>query len=84
MYTILTNCSPVEFDLDFKLFYLLILVVHALSLKNPSDATLLFCQPRVEVTSCFVYKVMELTIHDRIHTQLIYRFELAQVLARDY
>ena len=27
---------------------------------------LLFCQPRVEVTSCFVYKVMGLTFHDRI------------------
>ena len=44
--------------------------------------TLLFCQPRVEVTSCFVYKVMGLTFYDRINTQLIYRFELAQVVAR--
>ena len=44
--------------------------------------TLLFCQPRVEVTSCFVYKVMGLNFHDRINTQLIYRFELAQVVAR--
>ena len=43
---------------------------------------LLLCQPRVEVTSCFVYKVMGLTFHDRINTQLIYRFELAQVVAR--
>ena len=43
---------------------------------------LLFCQPRVEVTSCFVYKVMGLTFYDRINTQLIYRFELAQVVAR--
>ena len=35
------------------------------------------------MTSCFVYKVMELTFHDRINnTQLIYRFELAQVVAR--
>ena len=42
----------------------------------------LFCQPRVEVTSCFVYKVMGLTFHDRINTQLIYRFESAQVVAR--
>ena len=41
-----------------------------------------FCQPRVEVTSCFVYKVMGLTFHDKINTQLIYRFELAQVVAR--
>ena len=32
--------------------------------------------------SCFVYKVMGLTFHDRISTQLIYRFELAQVVAR--
>ena len=44
--------------------------------------SLLFCQPRVEVTSCFVYKVMGLTFHDRINTQLIYRIEIAQVVAR--
>ena len=42
----------------------------------------LFCQPRVKVTSCFVYKVMGLTFYDRINTHLIYRFELAQVVAR--
>ena len=31
---------------------------------------------------CFVYKVMGLTFHDRINTQLIYRFDyLAQVVA---
>ena len=34
------------------------------------------------MTSCFVYKVMGLTFHDRINTQLIYRFELAQMVAR--
>ena len=34
------------------------------------------------MTSCFVYKVMGLTFHDRINTQLMYRFELAQVVAR--
>ena len=34
------------------------------------------------MTSCFVYKVMGLTFHDRINTQLIYQFELAQVVAR--
>ena len=34
------------------------------------------------MTSCFVYKVMGLAFHDRINTQLIYRFELAQVVAR--
>ena len=34
------------------------------------------------MTSCFVYKVMGLTFYDRINTQLIYRFELAQVVAR--
>ena len=34
------------------------------------------------MTSCFVYKVMGLTFHDRINTQLIYRFEIAQVVAR--
>ena len=43
---------------------------------------ILFCQPRVEVTSCFVYKVMGLTFHDRINTQLIYKTEIAQVVAR--
>ena len=34
------------------------------------------------MTSCFVYKVMGLTFHDRINTQLLYRFQLAQVVAR--
>ena len=34
------------------------------------------------MTSCFVYKAMGLTFHDSIITQLIYRFELAQVVAR--
>ena len=38
--------------------------------------------PRVEVTSCFFYKVMGLIFHDMINTQLIYRIELAQVVAR--
>ena len=43
---------------------------------------LVFCQPRVEVTSCFVHKVMALTFYDRINTLLIDIFELAQVVAR--
>ena len=47
-----------------------------------NDSNLLFCQPRVEVTSCFVYKVMGLTFHDRINTQLSYKIEIAQVVAR--
>ena len=34
------------------------------------------------MTSCFVYKVMGLTFYDRINTHLMYRFELAQVVAR--
>ena len=34
------------------------------------------------MTSCFVYKVMGFTFHDRINTQLIYRVEVAQVVAR--
>ena len=34
-----------------------------------------------KVTSCFVYKVMGLTFHNRINTQLSYRFKLAQVVA---
>ena len=33
------------------------------------------------MTSCYVYKVTGLTFHDRINAQLIYRFELAQVVA---
>ena len=45
---------------------------------------LIFCQPRVEVTSCFVYKVMGLTFHDRINTQLIYRIAVAQVVTRRF
>ena len=32
------------------------------------------------MTSCFVYKVMGLTFHNRINTQLISRFGLAQVV----
>ena len=34
------------------------------------------------MTSCFVHKVMVLTFHDRINTQLIYKIEIAQVVAR--
>ena len=34
------------------------------------------------MTSCFVYKVMGLTCHDRINTQLIYRIAVAQVVTR--
>ena len=34
------------------------------------------------MTSCFVYKVMALIFYDRINTQLINIFELAQVVAR--
>ena len=34
------------------------------------------------MTSCFVYNVMALTFYDRINTQLIFIFELAQVVAR--
>ena len=34
------------------------------------------------MTSCFVYKVTGLTFYGRINTQLIYRFELAQLVAR--
>ena len=53
-----------------------------LSLEYYMNIKLLFCQPRVKVTSCFVYKVMGLTFHDRINTQLIYKIEIAQVVAR--
>ena len=34
------------------------------------------------MTSCFVYKAMGLTFHDRINKKLIYRIEIAQVVAR--
>ena len=34
------------------------------------------------MTSCFVYKVMGLTFHDRVNTQLIYRIGVAQVVTR--
>ena len=34
------------------------------------------------MTSCFVYKVMGLTFHDKINTQLICKIEIAQVVAR--
>ena len=34
------------------------------------------------MTSCFVYKVMGLTLHDRINTQLICRIAVAQVVTR--
>ena len=34
------------------------------------------------MTSCFVNKVMGLTFHDRINTQLISGVEIAQVVAR--
>ena len=34
------------------------------------------------MTSCFVYKVMGLTFHDRINTQLINRIAVAQVVTR--
>ena len=37
-----------------------------------------YCQPRVEVTSCFVYKVTGLTFHDRVNTPLIYKIEIAK------
>ena len=38
--------------------------------------------PPIPTALCFVYKVIGLTFDDRINTQLIYRFELAQVVAR--
>ena len=34
------------------------------------------------MTSCFVYKVMGLTFHYKINTQLIYKIEIAKVVAR--
>ena len=49
---------------------------------NTASTYILFCRPRVEVTSCFVDKIMGLAFREKINTQLIYRFELAQALAR--
>ena len=61
----------------------LLIILFLISLSVALEVfVLLFCQPRVEVTSGFVYKVMGLTFYDRINTQLIYIFELAQVVAR--
>ena len=43
---------------------------------------LLSCQPRVTVTSCFVYKIvrdLEWIDHLYMNTQVIYRFAYAQV-----
>ena len=34
------------------------------------------------MTSCLVYKVMGLTFQDRINTQLVFKIEIAQVVAR--
>ena len=34
------------------------------------------------MTSCFVYKVIGLTFHNRINTRLIYRIAVAQVVTR--
>ena len=34
------------------------------------------------MTSCFVYNVTGLTFHDRVNTPLIYKIEIAQVVAR--
>ena len=55
---------------------------HRCNMHTTATIVLLFCQPRVEVTSYFVYKVMGLTFHHRINTQFIYRIEIAQVVAR--
>ena len=49
--------------------------------NNLFNLKVLFCQPRVEVTSCFIYKVMGLTFHDSINTKFIYKIEIAQVVA---
>ena len=64
--------------------YIKIPGVHDLHYKihNKFLYQLLFCQPIVEVTSCFVYKVMGLTFYERINTHLIYRFELGQVVVK--
>ena len=59
-----------------------LMVAYISILKRQKKLELLFCQPRVEVTSCFVYKAMGLTFHDRINTQLIHKIEIAQVVAR--
>ena len=60
----------------------LLIILFLIALSVALEVFVLFCQPRVEVTSGFVYKVMGLTFYDRIITQLIYIFELAQVVAR--
>ena len=64
------------------------------TIYDNNETQLLTCQPRVTVTSFFVYKVITdlepidhlcinpihmIGLHDRINTQVIYRFALAQV-----
>ena len=66
----------------FEGTHILELFFHSKRIEAMKSDHLLFCQPRVEVTSCFVYKVMGLTFHDRINTQLIYKIVIAQVVAR--
>ena len=57
----------------FELFWILIMYGSGADiLAFKCYKYVLFCQPRVEVTSCFVYKVMGLTFYDRINTKLIY------------
>ena len=78
----LSICHRTVYDSRLRVLQLLARQRHRAIYVVYFDCLLLFCQPRVEVTSCFVYEVMGLTFYDRINTQLIYMFELAQVVAR--
>ena len=54
----------------------------ALAARRCDGYKLLSCQPRMTVTSCFVYKIirdLESIDHLCINTQVIYQFALAQV-----
>ena len=76
-----TYCQGRSED-DIKRMRGWIVAISAYSFLGLFPVQVLFCQPRVEVTSCFVYKVMGLSFHDRINTQLIYRIAVAQVVTR--
>ena len=50
--------------LDSDLEAIRVLIYHVYQGSDCTSRKVLFCQPRVEVTSCFVYKVMGLTFHE--------------------
>ena len=85
-----TKISPLYYLLFLHVSKVLFTYKHFKNKCYFTPKEVLYCQPRVTVTSCFVYKVIRdlesidyLCINpireDRINTQVIYRFTLAQV-----